>query len=120
MSKWIFRGKRFQFSKFLTITLLGGNILALASNWFISFWRYNISPEYIPLHYTVYFGFDRFGPRSDIFLFATLGTVIFIVNDIVAIFLFKENQLWRRVFLGLTLFMQIILLVSMILVILIS
>lgn len=86
------------------------NIFVLAGNWALSAWRFVISPEYIPLHYTVYFGFDRFGPKHDIFLFAALATIIFVVNIFVWRAIMLKNEFWSAFFLVLTLILQLLLL----------
>ncbi|MDP1709965.1 MAG: hypothetical protein Q8L21_03695 [Candidatus Komeilibacteria bacterium] len=94
-----------------------GAIFSLIFLWLFSVWRVYLSPDFIPLHYTVYFGFDRFGPRSDIFLFPTLGTVILGLNLAVSLTLFRQSGLWRGLFLGITLILELILLISLMLVI---
>ena len=45
--------------------------------------NFKISADFIPLHYTLYFGFDRFGPKFDLFLFPTLSSLIFTINTVV-------------------------------------
>ena len=95
-----------------------GNMAILAILWFFSVWRFFVSPDFIPLHYTVYFGFDRFGPRSDIFLFPTLASVIFGANLAVAVRVLSSRILWRRALLSLTLLLEFSLLLSLVLVVL--
>ena len=90
--------------------LTASNIAALAVNWALSVWRYLLSPDYIPLHYTVYFGFDRFGPRWDIFLFALLASIILGINFFVLKQVFAKVEFWSVFFLALTLLLQLILL----------
>jgi hypothetical protein len=98
--------------------LIVGNIALLAALWFFSAWRFFVSPDFIPLHYTVYFGFDRFGPRNDIFLFPILASVIFGANLAVARRVLSSRILWRRAVLSLTLLLEASLLLSLVLVIL--
>lgn len=111
MLKWL--GVESQLGKILALSAL----LALAWLWFFSIWRWRLSPDFIPLHYTVYFGFDRFGPKSDIFLFPTLGTVILALNWPVVNALFKRNALWQGLLWAATLVLELILLLSLMLVV---
>ncbi|MEK7164542.1 MAG: hypothetical protein AAB779_01205, partial [Patescibacteria group bacterium] len=87
MLKWL--GVESRLGKILALSTLA----ALAFLWFFSVWRWRLSPDFIPLHYTVYFGFDRFGPKSDIFLFPTLGSVLLGLNWLVVGVLFRRNSL---------------------------
>lgn len=91
---------------------------ALGILWFIAGWRFSVSEDFVPLHYTIYFGLDRFGPKYDLFLFPTLGTVILAVNMLVARSAFFGNKLWQAVLGGLTFLMEMILLVSLVLAVL--
>jgi len=86
--------------------------------WFIAGWRFSVSEDFVPLHYTIYFGLDRFGPKYDLFLFPTLGTVIFAVNMLVAASVFFGQRLWQGTMMGLTFLMEMILLVSLVLAVL--
>ncbi len=94
-------------------TFISINILVLCVTWLISVWRFQVSPNFIPLHYTIYFGFDRFGPKYDLFLFPVLGTIILATNIIIMRALFKNNRLWRGLILWLTILMELILLTSL-------
>ncbi len=97
---------------------VGASAFALAAIWFVAVWRFGVSEDFIPLHYTVYFGLDRFGPKYDLFLFPSLGSVILAVNALLARTVFAENRLWQGVFLGLTFMMELTLLVSLVLAVL--
>lgn len=92
-------------------------LLALLFLWVFSVWRWRLSPDFIPLHYTVYFGFDRFGPKSDIFLFSTLGTVILGLNWPISRILFRHNALWQGLLWAATLVLELTLLLSLMLVV---
>lgn len=95
--------------------LIGLNILVVFVLWFFAIWRYQVSSNFVSLHYTVYFGLDRFGPKFDLFLFPTLGTVILILNLIISRIVLADSKLWQTIFIGLTFLMQLTLLVSFIL-----
>lgn len=94
------------------------SFLELALLWLFTAWRYRLSPDYLPLHYTVYFGFDRFGPKYDIFLFATLGTIILGVNLAVGAAMFHKESLWQALWWALTALLQLILIVALVLAVL--
>lgn len=100
------------------LILAGANLFLLIIIWAFTVWRWRISPDFIPLHYTVFFGFDRFGPKSDIFLFPALATVLLGVNGAVGRELFSGHQLWQSLFLFLTLLLQLSLALSLLLVVL--
>lgn len=107
-------GAQDKWSKWLVVA----NVAILLFIWFFSVWRFWLSPDFIPLHYTVYFGFDRFGPRYDIFLFPSLATVIAAANFLAAKQVRPGRHLWHKLFLTLTFLMQATLLLSLILVVL--
>ena len=86
--------------------------------WFLAVWRWRLSADFIPLHYTIYFGLDRFGPKSDLALFPVLGSVVFGVNAFLTWRLFPENQFARTVLLSFSALLLGALLVSFILIIL--
>jgi hypothetical protein len=102
----------------IKLVLMLANIFALAIIWFVASWRFSVSEAFIPIHYTIYFGFDRFGPRYDIFLFPTLSTLILFINLFVGRIVFKGNKLWEDIILGITLLLQMIMIVSLVLAIL--
>ena len=91
------------------------SFLELVLLWLFTAWRYRLSPDYMPLHYTIYFGFDRFGPKYDIFLFATIGAVILLVNLVIGAAMFRKDPLWQALWWGLTAFFQLILIVALVL-----
>ncbi|MBI1961621.1 MAG: hypothetical protein HYS45_02875 [Parcubacteria group bacterium] len=99
----------------LEYSLIAANALVLGLIWFVAVWRFSVSEDFIPLHYTIYFGLDRFGPKYDLFLFPTLGSVILGVNLLVSRVAFWGNYLWQGLFLGFTLLEEVVLLVSLIL-----
>jgi len=94
------------------------SFLGLALLWVFTIWRYRISPDYIPLHYTVYFGFDRFGPRYDLFLFAAISAIILAVNAAVGAVMFKNHSLWQALWWALTALLEVILMAALVLAVL--
>jgi hypothetical protein len=78
------------------------NVLALIINiglWFFLYWQLKkiiqANPEFttIPLHYNVFFGIDQFGKWYKAFILPLVGSVIFIVNFILAIFIYSKKSL---------------------------
>ncbi|OJI06611.1 hypothetical protein BK004_02600 [bacterium CG10_46_32] len=102
----------------LEYLLIGATVLVLGIILFVAVWRFGVSEDFMPLHYTIYFGFNRFGPKYDLFLFPTLGGVLFAVNVVVSNIVFLRNKLWHALFLGLTFVMEVMLLVSLVLAVL--
>lgn len=83
--------------------------------WFLAIWRFKVAQDFVSLHYTVYFGLDRFGPKHDLFLFPALGTVLLLLNAAVIRYVLEESKLWQGIVMGLTVLMEIALLASFIL-----
>ena len=95
--------------------LLCLNIFIFVFLWFVAVWIFNISEDFIPLHYTLYFGFDRFGPKFDLFLFPTLSSLIFGINTAISCSVLKKSKLWQGIMLGLTFLLQLTLFISLVL-----
>lgn len=93
-------------------------VLLVGFLWFLAVWRWRLSADFVPLHYTIYFGLDRFGPKSDLALFPTLGSVVVGVNLALSAKLFSENRFGRLVFLVATALLAATLLASFVLIIL--
>ena len=48
--------------------------------------------QYIPLHYNVFFGVDKFGPWFIVFQFPLLGFISIILNNFLAIRFFEKEK----------------------------
>ena len=107
-----------QIEKFYYQILAGANIFVVFLLWLLAGNRFRIAHDFVPLHYTIYFGLDRFGPKHDLFLFPVLGAIILIMNIIIIRKVVDDSALWKGIVLGLSFIMQIILLVSFVLAIL--
>ena len=92
----------------LTIILPIWRVLPLASE-----------QPFIPLHYNVYLGVDRFGPLRDLFLLPALGLFFLLVNLGMQTHFSKHEKLLARFFAISTTLFQFILLVAMVLIILV-
>jgi len=74
---------------------------------------------FIPLHYNIYLGVDRFGPMRDLFILPALGLVYFIVNLWLQVYFYKREKLLTRFFSISTPIFQFVLLTAMVLIVLI-
>ena len=49
--------------------------------------------KFIPLHYNIYFGIDRFGPWHEMFVPSAVGFLILIINIIIASHYFRNERM---------------------------
>ncbi len=98
--------------------LLGSTVFVHIATWLFAGWRYQLSDAFVPLHYTIYFGFDRFGPRIDLFLFPLISFVIVLTNSIVSHIVLRDQQVWKVIFMSITLLMVLFILLALLLVVL--
>jgi len=91
------------------VALLGALLFLLGAIWFVAIWRWAISSDFIPLHYTVYFGFDRFGPRFDLFLYPVLATAIAGANASILIGFYRRERFVTRYLLVATILLELFL-----------
>ena len=63
--------------------VLWGTLVARMGTW----------PSVIPLHYTIYFGIDLYGPWYKLFALPTLGLVVLVVNSLAAVRLFNRERI---------------------------
>ncbi|MBI4714255.1 hypothetical protein HY771_03680 [Candidatus Uhrbacteria bacterium] len=75
---------------------------------------------FIPLHYNVYFGVDRFGPWYAIFVLPILGFIFLILNVVLQVHFVLREKILTRFFAVSTVFIEMIFLVAMILIILLN
>lgn len=104
----------------ITIVL---SLLFLAGTWVLPILR--IAPigqeqMYIPLHYNVYMGIDRFGPWYHIFFLPMLGSVLLIVNVLFEAAFFQKEKMLSRFFALGTVFAEAALFFSMIFIVLLN
>lgn len=81
--------------KFVVINFLASLILNIFLwSLFYFFVFYAAKQDSITLHYTIYFGINWIGPRFYIFIYPLFGTLVFIINTIIAFKIyFKERIL---------------------------
>lgn len=70
--------------------------------WIVTARSYNPTEDFVPLHYTIYFGIDLFGPWQYLFTFAAWGTVILLVNTVIASLIVRRHQALALLFTGVT------------------
>src|SRR3989338_8057941 len=75
---------------------------------------------FIPLHYNVYFGVDRFGPWYDIFILPALALVFLLINIFLQTHFFQSEKVLARIFALSTVFIEIVLAVAMFLIVLLN
>ena len=75
---------------------------------------------YIPLHYNIYFGIDRFGPWYYIFILPVLGFLLLILNIIFESIFVKREHILSVFFAITTIIVEAILFGSMVLIIMLN
>lgn len=83
----------------------------------ISAWIYlliNIKPQTNPifLHYNIYFGVDLIGDWYRIYQIPLIGIIIYFVNLYLSYILYKKGKVISRFLIGVTVFIQVIVLIS--------
>ena len=76
--------------------------------------------SFIPLHYNIYFGIDRFGPWYYIFILPALGFLMLLLNVIFEAVFVKREHILSIFFAVTTIAVELILFVSMILIVLLN
>jgi len=75
---------------------------------------------FIPLHYNVYFGVDRFGPWYDVFVLPALALLFLLINIFLQTHFFQSEKVLARIFALSTVFIEIVLAVAMCLIVLLN
>jgi hypothetical protein len=73
------------------------NIIVLLCQVAILFIRFNSLPPQIPLYYSLPWGEQELAPVSSIFILPALSVIILLLNNILAVFFLKSNQLFSRI-----------------------
>ena len=71
-----------------------------------------LEAKFIPLHYNIYFGIDRFGPWYGVFLPAAAGLAIFLLNVVILCVVFRSERFLALLLAWTTLIVELILLVA--------
>lgn len=99
------------------------SILLFAFTLVLPIWRIvpiAFSKPFIPLHYNVYFGVDRFGPWYAIFVLPVLGFLFLIINVSIQVHFASREKLLTRFFSVSTVVLELIFLIAMLLIILLN
>lgn len=78
------------------------------------------SSPYIPLHYNVYFGVDRFGSWYNIFVLPALGLLFFLLNTMLQMHFFRSEKMLSRFLAISTVLIELIFVIAMMLIILLN
>jgi hypothetical protein len=101
----------------LAILSLGSNII----NWAILILFIRLSSGNIILHYNVYFGVDKIGGWKNAFLLPLIGLAVFLINLLLAAYLYrKKERIASYILLVASFMVQLILAVASISVIIIN
>lgn len=73
---------------------------------------------FLPLHYNIYFGVDRFGPWYHLFFVPLIGCGVFLFNLVLHIHLFEQEAFLSRLISVVTLLIEVALFASMIFIVL--
>jgi hypothetical protein len=80
--------------RYKTLSVLFGLAIALnAILWVVLLWRSRFFEATMPLHYTIYFGIDSFGPWYYIFLLPGFGLLVFLVNTALAVAVVNREKM---------------------------
>jgi hypothetical protein len=99
------------------------SVLLFAATLALPIWRIvPIASEqpFIPLHYNVYFGVDRFGPWYAIFVLPILGFIFLIINVALQVHFVSREKILTRFFAVSTVILELIFLIAMFLIILLN
>ncbi|MFH1253157.1 MAG: hypothetical protein V1664_02390 [Candidatus Uhrbacteria bacterium] len=90
----------------------------------IPFWRLQPigqeASKFIPLHYNIFFGVDKFGPWYLIFQLPFFGLIFLLVNYFLALKFFAQEKVLFLFFPLTTLILEVILLIAMVFTILLN
>lgn len=95
--------------------------------WLVMFallwWRIvplSVENPFLPLHYNVYFGVDRFGPWYQVFSLPALGLLFLVVNVVMQTHFFRREKMLARFFAISSVFLEVVLLVATSLIVLLN
>lgn len=76
--------------------------------------------EFIPLHYNIYFGVDRFGHFYQVFVLPAIGLALFIINTIFQAVFYHREHVLSYFFAVTTLIAELSLFASMVFIVLLN
>lgn len=78
------------------------------------------SQPYLPLHYNIYFGIDRFGPWYFVFFPAVLGAALLFVNLGFEAVFFRREHVLSKFFAVATVCSEVVLFIAVVLIVLLN
>jgi len=75
---------------------------------------------FIPLHYNIYLGVDRFGPWYGVFLLPAIGATLLVINVMFEAVFFRREHVLSKFFAYATVFSEIVLFAAMVLIVLLN
>ena len=88
--------------------------------WVLVIWKVRPQEEPLFLHYNIYFGIDLLGSWQQFYLMPASGTVILLLNSILAILLPQKEKIISHFLAAINIIAQIVLIVACILIILLN
>ena len=76
--------------------------------------------KFIPLHYNIYFGIDRFGPWYQVLVLPVIGFVLLIINTIFQAVFYHRERVLSHFFAVTNILAQVALFVSMVFIVLLN
>ncbi|MBU1164067.1 hypothetical protein KKA15_00720 [Patescibacteria group bacterium] len=93
------------------------SIIFNTATWIILYIKFNVSQEHIALHYNIYFGVDFFGSAINILLIPVAGTIILVMNFLLAQMFYLKAKLLSNLIILATIFYEFLLFLAGILII---
>ncbi len=123
LSIWCASFKEMATIRYFRVTILGSFFVFLCTT-LLPVWRlFPIGLQNklaIPLHYNIYSGIDLFGPWWYIFMIPVIGLAIFVLNLVLAIGIWRREQVLSYFYLGVSAGSQLILFMAMVFVVLLN
>jgi len=94
------------------IYLLGVSLLLNISSWVWLAWNIRPQQENIFLHYTALFGVDLVGEWYKVFYLPIVGLLLFLINGLIGWIVFRKDKTIGYISNGLSIFLQIIILIA--------
>ncbi|TAK03831.1 hypothetical protein EPO34_01575 [Patescibacteria group bacterium] len=99
------------------------SVLLVAATLALPAWKIvpmRVSEPFIPLHYNVYIGIDRFGPWYYAFIPGVLGATLLVVNTVFQAVFYRRERMLSTFFAVATVFAEGMLCVAMVLTVLLN
>jgi len=93
----------------IILTCLFSSLVLNILLWVILLFKFFNAPEFIILHYNIYFGISDLGFWFEILLMPLFGLVVILVNFALAFFLYLKNSLLGYFLVSSALFLNVIL-----------